>query len=291
MKFHFAFWAAILVLSLTAVGLCIRILATNGISLSESLMLRGASCLLLVFIFAHLKSHSLKPKALKTQFFRALIAGLALSFFSLSYKWLTASAVAVISNIDVPLLIVLGPIIGVATSVRARVLAVFSILCLVWYVTGIESQSNLVLGIGVLLVACFLLCLGYLFIKKSMNEENEAITILTPALAIIAYGIVERILMPAVAQAWTPGLFIIDIISGFGMFGCYIATMKLYGLADLATAEFPTLIASLVIQPLEAIFLNESMKPTYVWSSLAFVFISFYILKWQNQETEVLHAN
>ena len=56
MKFHFAFWAAILVLSLTAVGLCIRILATNGISLSESLMLRGASCLLLVFIFAHYRN-------------------------------------------------------------------------------------------------------------------------------------------------------------------------------------------------------------------------------------------
>ncbi len=248
--------------------------------------------------------------------FRALIAGLALTFFSMSYNWLSASAVSVLSNVDVPLLIVLGPLIGVRASVRTRLLAAISILFLVWYISELEIQTNLVYGLASLLIGTLLLCFGFVFIKKTMTEESEAITILVPSIAIMVYGVIERVAAPATimvwppslavvwppslavvwpptaamvwpptaAMVWTPSLIIIGLLSGVGMFAAYFATIRLYSLTDLVSAEFPTLISSILIQPIEAIFLGEHLHSTYIVSSIGFVIMIYLILKWQSFE-------
>ncbi len=154
---RFIIWSSVLVISLVTIGLSIRLLALRGVPLSESLMLRGVSCLFLVIIFAHKQDLSLWPKSVKTQFSRALLAGCALTLFTLSYNWLTASAVSVLSNIDVPLLVVLGPLVGIKASLRARVFSLVSIAFLVWYVLGLEAQTQLFYGLTSLMTACFLL--------------------------------------------------------------------------------------------------------------------------------------
>ncbi|MCW5583343.1 MAG: hypothetical protein KIT56_05585, partial [Gammaproteobacteria bacterium] len=133
----------------------------------------------------------------------------------------------------------------------------------------------------------FLLCFGYFFIKKSMNEENPAITILVPSLAIIFYGLMERIGVSPFAFKWAPELIFINVLSGVGMFGAYIATMQLYKLTNLASAEFPTLISSLVIQPVEAILFNVPLKANYFMPSIGFVMMSYLILNWKDKVTHV----
>jgi hypothetical protein len=242
--------------------------------------------LLLVIVFGHRNGLSLMPKRLKTQIVRAMLAGLALTFLSLSYNWLTASAVSVLSNVDVPLLIALGPAVGVQASMRARILSLVAILFLVWYVSGLELQTNLLYGLGALTIGSILLCFGYFYIKKSMAEENKAVAILTPSLAIIFYGLVERWGGGGISPAWTQGSIVLGILSGVGMFAAYIATMKLYELTDLATAEFPTLISSIVIQPAEAFFLNEPSHGIYLAASIGFVLMTYLILNLQKPFTE-----
>ncbi len=295
MNSRFIVWATVLIASLVATGLSIRILAMRGVPLSESLFVRGLSCFVLLIIFARSRGLSLRPKRIKIQFFRALIAGLALSFFSMSYNWLTASAVSVLSNVDVRMLIVLGPLIGVRASIRTRFLALVSILFLVCYASGLEVQTHLFYGLASLMLGTVFLCFGYLFIKKSMNEENEAITILVPALALMVYGFFEWIIAPVATSTWTPALTSVGILSGLGMFGAYIATMRLYAITDLVSAEFPTLISSLVIQPAETIFLGEPLQFTYLLSSIGFVLVIYFMLKLQNFENanlpEVALAN
>ncbi len=284
MKKEFLKWAIILVSSLMITGLAMRILAVKGISVSDSMLLRGLSCLGLTIIFARRRRLSLRPKSMRTQVIRAGIAGLALSFFSLSYLWLSASAVAVLSNIDVPLLAVLGPLIGIRSSRRTRVLSALTISFLVFYISSIESEGQLVWGLTSLLFGTFLLCFGYVFIKKTMNDENEAITILVPSIAIIAFALAEILVAGASIQAWTPLLVCLGFVSGLGMFGAYIATMRLYKITDIVSAEFPTLISAIVIQPIEAVFLGEKLKATYILSSLGFVVMTYFIMKMQNLE-------
>lgn len=286
MNSRFVFWALALILSLVEIGLCIRLLALRGAPLSDSLALRGASCLLLVILLARRKGLSLRPKKLPTQFVRAVLAGLALTFLSLSYNWLTASTVSVLSNIDVPLLVAMGPLAGVPASKTARSLSLVSILFLVWSVSGLEPQTNLIYGLGTLLVGTLLLCLGYLYIKKSMTEENEAVAILTPSLALIAYGLLGRLGDAGTASAWTPESFFFGALSGAGMFVAYVSTMKLYELTDIASAEFPTLLSSLAIQPAEAILLHEHLNVVVLASSIGFVMMTYLIMNMQSTSTE-----
>lgn len=264
-------------------GLSMRVLAVDSVPVSESLVVRGLSCLIFVIAFARWKKLSLVPKNTTSQMFRALLAGLALTFLSLSYNWLTASTVSVLSNIDVPLLVVLGPLVGIASSFRVRVLSIVSISFLVWYVSGLEMQENLPLGLTSLLTGSLLLCFGYFYIKKSMAEENEAIAVLTPSVAILIYGIGEYLALGQTSSSWSRWNFILCVASGVGMFGAYLSTMRLYELTDLASAEFPTLISSILIQPVERLFLGEPLKGVYLASATGFVVTTYLILKWNRE--------
>jgi drug/metabolite transporter (DMT)-like permease len=288
MRPKFFGWALVLNLSLVAMGLGLRVLALHDVPVSESLILRGLSCLAVVVLFARRQKLSLKPKVLKTQVLRAGLAGLALTFLSLSYNGLTASSVSVLSNIDVPFLVVLGPLIGVPASRLSRLLSVASISFLVWYISGLEGQPNLLYGLSSLAIGSLLLCFGYLFIKKSMAEENKAVAILTPALAIVFYGLVETTYQGGrISVNWTSADVALCVLSGFSMFVAYIATMKLYELTDLASAEFPTLISAIVIQPAEFLFLHEPLKKIYLVSAIAFVFTTYFIMNMQKTEGAV----
>ncbi|HXH30785.1 MAG TPA: hypothetical protein VNJ01_08220 [Bacteriovoracaceae bacterium] len=221
---------------------------------------------------------------MKTQFFRGLLAGLALSAFTMSYDWLTASSVAVLSNIDVPLLLALGPFIGIPAKKTTRLMALVSISFLIVYVYVMDPHPDLHYGLLMLGTGSFLLCLGYLFIKKSMKDENEAVTILVPSLAIILYGIIQNFGSGEVSPSWTASTYVWSFLSGASMFGAYYATMKLYALTDLASAEFPTLASSIVIQPLEALFLKEDLKVSHLTLSLCFIIAVYLILLWEKRQ-------
>lgn len=274
-----------LIASLVLTGLCMRHLSLIGVSYAESLLWRGLVCLGATLLFAQSHGLSLMPKSLRTQAFRAVIAGLALTFLTLSYNWLSAGAVSVLSNIDVPLLVVMSPWLGLSAARRTKILSIVSILFLVWYVSSLELQEDLFYGLSTLFIGTILLCFGYLYIKKSMNEENRAITILTPAVAIILYGIVQLLFIekPETLTFSAP-VALSSLLSGLGMFGAYFTTMKLYEQTDIATAEFPTLLSSIAIQPIETFFLQTPILPAYLISSIGFVVVTYLILMQQARD-------
>ncbi len=290
MKSSYLIWSTFLIASLSMNGLCVRALALAAVPYYDSLSSRGWVCLLLVVFFSFQQRLSLRPKSIRTQVLRAGLAGLALSLFTLSYKWLTASSIAVLSNIDVPLLMVLGPLVGIRCSLKTKVLSLIAMALLVFYVLSMDTQPKLYLGIGTLGVGCLLLCFGYYFIKRSMQEENEAVAILTPALAILFFGIVQHLYAGSSGPAWTWPMVCEAFLAGVGMFGAYYATMRLYALTDLAKAEFPTLISSLIMQPLEFIFLNTPMEAACLFSSAAFVWVIYQVLFSQNKSEAVAHG-
>lgn len=298
MKSSFLKWSTVMIVCLTATGLSMRGLALQGIPVSESLIFRGVICLLLVFGWAFYRNISLIPKSIKTQFLRALIAGLALSFFSISYNWLSASAVSVLSNIDVPMLILLGSLVGQVSSFRSKLLSLVSIVLLVIYGTNIHHEKNWLLGVSILGSGIFLLCFGYYFIKKSMNDENRVITILTPSLDIIFYGFLQLAISTPLSfslsysmswsRAWDFDSILLATLSGVGMFGAYYSTMELYAQTDIATAEFPTLISALAIQPLESLWFHQDFILHDFFISFLFVITTYFILTNEKNTVEAL---
>jgi hypothetical protein len=259
-------------------------MALKGVPYYHSLSSRGIFCLLIVVGFALHKNLSLLPKSLKIQSVRGLLAGLALSSFTLSYNWLSASSISVLSNIDVPLLLALGPSIGIPAKRSTRLMALISISFLIIYVYVMEPEPNLHLGIMLLSLGSLLLCLGYLFIRKSMKEENEAVTILVPSIAIIVYGLVQNMYSSDLGPIWDMSTYVLSFLSGASMFGAYYVTMRLYSITDLASAEFPTLLSSIIIQPVEALFLNEDIKMSHLILSLLFISAVYLILTWEKRQ-------
>lgn len=260
-----------------------RALAITGISTGESLLTRGLICLVAVVLFAHNRDLTLKIKSPRTQILRAVIAGLALTFYTISYSLISASAISVLSNIDVPLLIVLGPLIGMPATPKTRITAFLSISFLIWFIYGMEPNSGMVVGLLLLSAGTFLLCFGYRFIQLSMNEENEAVTVMVPAASIAVYGIAQMAWQRHGFNEWHQPQVIYATVSGACMFLAYYATMRLYRLTNIATAEFPTLLASLIIQPIESFFLDSPVKGVYLISTIGFIVTTYLILRWQNR--------
>lgn len=277
----FIFWAAAMVASLVASGLAMKALSESGVSDGGILWSRGLVCLLCVFGFAKKKRLSLRPKSLKNQSLRALIAGLALTFFTMSYRYLSASAVAVLSNIDIPILLLIGPAVAGKAKRSVRMLSIVAILVLMATITRMEWTTGVFYGIAILTVASALLCFGYVFIRKSMLDENAAITILTPALAIIVYGSVLDMNSVHIAAGLDPKILAWMSLSGVSMFLAYWTTMKLYDQVDIALAEFPTLLAAILIQPLEWLVLGNHFDPIYFAISTAFVLVMALIFQIQ----------
>lgn len=283
-------WAAAMMVSLMGTGLAMKLLALDGISTGQSLFGRGCACLVLVVLFAVRQKLTLKVKSPSTQMIRAVVAGLALTFYTISYAHISASAVSVLSNIDVPLLIALGPIVGVRNSRLVRGAALLSILFLMMFVWGMDHSAITIYGLSYLLVGTLMLCFGYQFIKLSMAEENQAVAVMVPALAIMAFGLVQMLYYGESWQLLTAKHLTLTVISGSCMFFAYYATMQLYRIADIATAEFPTLLSSLLIQPIEFFLTGEATKSIYVVSTIGFIVTTYIILRWQHQTVKTCEA-
>jgi drug/metabolite transporter (DMT)-like permease len=177
----------------------------------------------------------------------------------------------------------------VRTDFQTRGLATLSILFLVAYVTAMNFDRDTLLGLGALSLGTLLLCFGYFFIKKSMADENEAVTILTPSLAIVVFGLAQGAAGAGFSFPFTPQALSEAAISGASMFVAYYATMRLYEMTDIANAEFPTLLSAIAIQPLENLILNEPIRTPYFLSSVGFVVTIYFILRHQARR-ESIHA-
>lgn len=276
-------WSLILIISISVTGFAIKHLAILNISYSESLIIRGLSCLAFVLLWSIIKKHSLLPKAIKIQMYRLFIAGVALVFITVSYYWLSASAVSVISNIDVPLMIVFGQMIGVRSSKNEKIISLISMLFLIWYCVRLDQFQSSLLGLFFLVMGLSLLCFGYALIKKSMTEENSSIVVLTPAVAILFFGLCSLPFESDKNILWNNQVVVAGILSGFGMFVAYHATMQLYKLTDIASAEFPTLLSSLIMQPLESWVYKSTFSTESFLISSVFVCIVFFIIRFRKE--------
>lgn len=278
------FWSLLLITSLGCLGLSIRYLALHEMPLAQSLTIRGLACLFITVLVALANKETFVPKNKKTQIVRGLIAGGALGLFSLSYNTLPATIVSVLSQIDVPLIIILSSITSQSITWKSKWLSVFSIILLITLVLTLEKDSYSVMGIIYLLAGTVLLSIGYLLIKKSLAEESLSSTILTPGLSLVIYGL---LIQQFTDQHWmveNSKVIFISIISGFLMYLSYIATAKLYALTSIAEAEFPTLISSLLLFPLEFYLLKQDFNKNEVLYSLGFLFLIYYTVKSQESE-------
>lgn len=283
-KAVYYFWASLLILCLAIYGLVLRGIALGGVSLGSGLLFRGLSCLLLVLLFAKFRGFALWPRLPGAQLVRALVAGLALTLITKSYESLSAASVSVLGNVDVPLILVLGSLVGQPVRRRDQVIAAGALAILFAYVLTLEGGRQIFEGVFYLFMGSVLLCFGYHFIQKSMKEENPAITILTPSISIAVFGFIQLFLRDeGLSQLGSQGALTfmnltLLILSGLMMFLTYLVTMKLYELVSIAEAEIPSLLTVILVQPLEFYLFNEVPQAMTIVITLGFLALLYFLV-------------
>lgn len=257
-------------LTLLVNGLLTKFLIMNGLKGHELLILSGLGSLVCVVLQSMKYSHSLNPQNKRKQFFRALLAGGALYLITASYEHLSATSVSLVSRTDLALLILLGPLAQVPSKLLHRVGAAVAILFILGFI-GLRDEFR---GVLMAFSGTVAITAGYLFIKASMKEENTSVSILTPSLAILAFGSVIAATASGPFLNARPWVILGGVVLGALMFLIYRLTMKMYALMDIASAEYPTLVASGLMLPLEIYFFRTQFPLIHVLLIFTFIFLA-----------------
>ena len=242
--------------------LCLKYLAFNGVSLPTILVFRGMGCLILVLAWAVFKQQSLRPKSLPLQSLRVLVAGTSLLLLTSAYFYIKGTSVGMISRMDVAILILLAPLVGESRTDLQRNLSLLLLLCFGGYAVFSNSSEN-PLGYFLAFMGTLGISLGFLLIKKSStSRENLGVISGVAALSIVIVGLLAStfggplmVSHPLAPLAATSGVF---------MFFIYQMTVYLYSKMSVAHAEYPTLVAVLLVLPLEHWVMESALDLTYV---------------------------
>lgn len=269
-------------LTLLLNGLLTKFFISQGLKGFEILILSGIGCLGIVLIHSMKHNHSLRPKNLKKQLLRALIAGAALYLVTTSYQYLSATSVSLVSRTDLAMLLVLGPLIQVPSNKRQRFLACLGIVLILAFIGLIDDMQGMLMAFS----GTVLITIGYLFIKVSMKEENESVSILTPSLSVLIYGVGVGAISDGAVFTSDPWLIVSGLSLGALMFLLYRLTIKMYSIMDIASAEYPTLLASGLMLPFEALFLGTHFSLTHIILVVTFMVLAGFGVQLFNQVTE-----
>lgn len=273
-------YAAIIsyILLTTANALVIKYLAHYGAPGSLILLMRGSFCLLFVLSFAVAKRQSLIPKKIKVQFFRFLSAGLGLLCVISSYKYLHASTVSLIQGFQLLIIVVVG---GILSHRVFNLKIAYSLLVLLLGLTFLilfknASESNVGIWLN-LLGVCFIVC-GYFLIKSIVELEHYLVIAMTSALGSVVMGGTFYLCNQDFSFTYNlPTIFLFLLLGSF-MFAIYRLTAYIYSTHTVERSEYFTLIATILIMPLEYYFIGSSMDIAYVAGLIGFsILVSFAV--------------
>ena len=269
-------------LTLLLNGLLTKFFISKGLKAFEILILSGIGSLGFVLAHSIKHNHSLRPKNLKKQLLRALIAGTALFLVTTSYQYLSATSVSLVSRTDLAMLLGLGPLIHVPSTKRQRFLACLGVVLILVFIGINDDLQGMLLAFS----GTVFITIGYLFIKVSMKEENESVSILTPSLSVLIYGVGVGAISDGAVFSSDPWLILSGLSLGALMFLLYRLTIKMYSVMDIASAEYPTLLASGLMLPFEGFFLGTHFSLGHIILVVTFMLLAGYGVQLFNQVME-----
>ena len=101
------------ILVFTGKDLLTKYLFMNELTIFEILFFMGVGCLSIASLEVVIKKESMLPKNARYQFFRLVVTGGAWFFATLSFKYLNAGTISIISKVNTPLMIIVASFIGV----------------------------------------------------------------------------------------------------------------------------------------------------------------------------------
>ena len=235
---------------------------SGDLSLASLLIYRGLSCLLFAAAIAFCSGQAFFPVEPRIQGIRMFLGGSALACIIAGYRFVDASTVALLGRLDLAFLVLLGAWTGGVYSSRRRMLAGISVVIAVAYVLY-EAETSTALGALLAVVGALLVSISYLVLRSSVRDESIPALTLSPALALVLIGCTSRLIEGGTDDIpWIVWLLL--FLAGAVMYLIYDATVRLYRMFDVAAAEFPTVLAALILVPLESAVFGTMPSAQYL---------------------------
>lgn len=243
-------------------GIALKLSANLGVPSSVAILCRGLVCLASLAVVARTSGLSPVPKRPRIQFVRAIFAGVTLSCLIASYQHLSATTIAAISRLDVPILALVTA--SAFSNKRTRIaLGCASILVLVgtWFVLKPPQES--LMGLALLATSVVTVVCGFFFLRHSSQTENILVIAGVPAIACIAFGSLAALSLPAAPIVSSTSLVPL-LASGICMYFMYSLSAERYKVLSPGVAEFPVVAGALVVITLEPLILATTLRPLFL---------------------------
>lgn len=252
----------------------LRILGQLGVPSEEALIGRGMTCMICSIIGGMIFGENLLPSMFKPQIARFFFAGFGLWATIESYHHARASEIALISRLDMPVIILLGFLINLKSTTFQKVSSVFLIACIATSLLIFTDQYSTFLGLALSATGTLLLTLSYLLLSYTSKIESAAIVSLTPALSCLAFGFFISLRSGKEFNYSSTAIFL-TFLSGLLMYLSYRTLRHLYRRFHFLKAQVAYLLIPLVSIPID---LLADKKPFRPLEYISFLVISIGVL-------------
>lgn len=260
----FRYSPLIVVVAAVVYNLSLNSLLDTGYSSSMVLLWRGLLSFSLIVTAALAVRQSVFPQKLHLQVLRLTNSGIGLMLAFQAYKGLTASTVAMVSRLDIPVAILIGFITGRRLSdarVRLSVFAIGTVLSIVYFSGTIhEDATSLLMAI----IAVCMTSVSYLLIKQSTHSENNFSIVNTTNIGCIAIGAIgilvqQGSIFPGWQHAW---LFLLASCSQLAL---NYTSAVVYRQKEVERAQRPYLAGSIAVMVIEQIITWQFFAPLHIF--------------------------
>ena len=218
----------------------------------ESLTGRGIICVFCSFLGGLLFKERVVPEKIKTQIARFFFAGFGLWATIESYQSARASEIALISRLDLPVIIILGFLVSLTTSKVQKIMSVGLLAAITYSIWVFSDEQTTIHGLLLAALGTLTLSLSYLLLNRTARTESAAIVSLTPAIACMIFG--PTIFLASKQQLNVePIAIFLTAASGVAMYASYRTVRHLYRRYSFLRAQIAYILIPVISIPIDLI--------------------------------------
>lgn len=272
----YKFSPLIVIVAAVVYNLSLDALLDSGYSSSSVLVYRGILSMTITVLFALNSGQSVMPKKLHLQLLRLTNSGIGLLLAFEAYKGLTASTVAMVSRLDIPIAV----LIGFAAGKRARdfkvglsVFAICLVLSILFFSSTIKEDP---VSLALSIIAVIQVSISYLLIKRSTRDENNFSIVNTTNIGCLLIGVLSGLVRGNMDMLQPRHLWIFALAS-LSQFALNYTSAVVYRRREVERAQRPYLIGSLVVMIIEQVITWHFFAPLHIAYILTVIGVIYII--------------
>ncbi|RYD58405.1 MAG: hypothetical protein EOP56_05690 [Sphingobacteriales bacterium] len=272
----FKYSAITVVISAVLYNLTLDHLMARGYSSPSVLVYRGLFTMAMTMIVARYSNQSVFPKNIHLNIIRLLNSGIGLMLTFEAYKRLTASTVAMVARLDIPMAV----LIGYAAGKRARdfkvglsVFVVLMVLSILFFADFIHEQP---VGLGLALISVSMISLSYLLIKRSTSDENNFSIVNITNIGCIVVGSISGLALGNLNMLQLKDLWLF-LLTSLSQFALNYTMAVVYRKNEVERAQRPYLTGAIAVLIVEQVIERRFFPALQIGIILSVVAIIYLI--------------